>query len=251
MSSNKLRYSALALPLVLAALALAGCSAPSPSSTNDAANDKAAAKFVACLNDQAQTAKILDTGQVGLLQPEGVDDGGPGTISTDGGDQSGDQPSGDTPTMVSMIKDDEGTWLASNAATGYPDEGGQREAWAACQAKVPGFTQPDPDMGDADVQQVTQEDALKATLAFAKCARDNGFTDFPDPDKNAQLTFPDGITEDEFRSLFEACASELDGVGLPISKESTDAFDFDWMSIVEEYIKGGGLKVTTGVGGGN
>lgn len=250
MSSNKLRHSALLVPLVLGALALAGCSAPAPDSTNDAANDKAAAKFVACLNDQAQTAKILDTGQVGLLQPEGVGDDGPGNISTGNADGP-DQPSGDTPTMVSMIKDDDGTWLASNTAAGYPDEGGQRDAWAACQAKVPDFTQPDPDLGDADIQQVTQEDALKATLAFAKCARDNGFADFADPDKNAQLTFPDGITEDEFRSLFEACASELDGVGLPISKESTDGFDFDWMSIVQEYVKGGGLKVTSGVGGGN
>jgi hypothetical protein len=246
MLRNKLRYSALALPLVLAALALVGCSAPAPAATNSAANDKAAAKFVACLNDQGQTAKILDTGQVGLLQPD-VATSDDGTFTTDG--NGDDQPSGDTPTMVSMIKDDDGTWLASNTAVGYPDEGGQRDAWAACQAKVPEFTQPAADMGDADVQKVTAEDALKASLAFAKCARDNGFADFADPGKNAQLTFPDGITEDEFRSLFEACASKLDG-GVPISKESIDGFQFDWMSIVQEYVKGGGQKVAQ-VGGGN
>lgn len=247
MSSRTARRSALLPSLVLVGLALAACTAPAPAAT-DAANDKAAAKFVACLADQGQTAKIIMTGQVGILQPDdGSGSGDPG----DTGTTTNDGPSDGAPVAMSLIKDDDGTWLAADTAAGYPEEGGQRDAWTACSAKIPEFTQPAPDLGDADVQTVTKEDVTKAALAFAKCARDNDFTDFADPDQEGRLSFPAGITEDEFTALFEACGSKLDGVGVPISKDSADALGFDWMSIVQQYVPAGGAGVTTQSGGGN
>jgi hypothetical protein len=61
------------------------------------------------------------------------------------------------------------------------------------------------------------------------------------------LSFPLGMTEDEFRSLLDVCNDTLGEIGLPIAPTSADSFDFDWMSIVLEF--GGGKRVVgTGPG---
>jgi hypothetical protein len=232
-------HAVFALPLLAAALVLSGCSAaPDEPDEDTAANDRAAAKFVACLIDQGQTAKIIEGGMVGMLLPEG-EDGGPGLNSSAGGD---------APTSMSMMfQDDEGSWMASDAAGGYPEDGGMREAWTACAEEVPDFEQPAPDMsgGDGESHIVTREDAIEAGLAFAACARENGYADFEDPDAEGQIAISSDFTEDTFRSLLEACSDVLGGMGIPISQETAEALDFDWMSVMSEFIEG----PTGGVGG--
>jgi hypothetical protein len=250
MSSSILRRSMVVLPVAFAALVLAGCTAAPSDSEDTAANDAAAVKFVACLTDQAQTAKIVDSGQVGVLLPDGVGpDSGPGG----GGSLTSRTPpkgdAGGAPSFVAVTQDADGTWMSADSADGYPEEGGIRDAWTACETTVPDFVQPAPDIKGGDVHTVTRDDMIKASLAFADCARDNNYADFADPDADGQLLFPSGMTEDEFRSLLEACSSTLDGVGFPLSSDSASAFDFDWMAVVEEL--GIGMGGKTGPTGGS
>lgn len=224
--------SLVALPLVAAALMLTACTAAPSAKPTAAANDKEAAKFVACLIDQGQTAKILDGGMVGMLSPEQPDHTGGMTQSNSGGN-------GPT-SFVAMFEDDDGVWIAAGDADAFPEDGGMQDAWTACHEQLPDFTQPEPDFsgGDGDKHVVNREDAIKASLAFAKCARENGYADFEDPDKDGQITLPSGFTEETFRALMDACNDTLTGMGLPISKESADALDFDWLSVMSDYIKG-------------
>jgi hypothetical protein len=229
--------------------ALAGCSllgnSPEPEDTS-AANDAAALKFVACLTDQGQTAKILDGGMVGLLLPDGVADDGPGesTAQTQGG--GGDGPVN----MTAIIKDSEGTWQSSTSADGYPEDNGMRDAWTACEAEVPGFTQPAPDMNGADGNSTTAADQMEAALAFADCARDNGYAEFPDPADNGSMRLPTDITEDGFRQLLEDCFDPEKPMGLMIGKETADALGFDLMAVMQDFMEAhpefGGPQMSTG-----
>ncbi|MCU1580224.1 MAG: hypothetical protein JWP19_2428 [Rhodoglobus sp.] len=242
MTSPTLHRAMTLLPLALAALALAGCTAAPPAPNSTASNDAEAAKFVACLTAQGQTAKILDSGQVGLLLPDGVGlDAGPGKgPTTSGGGGGGDAG----PSTIMVMQDADGSWMAANSADGYPSEGGMGDAWTACETEVPDFTQPDPKIDGADIRTITKDDVVKASLAFAKCARDNSYADFADPDSEGMLSFPLGMTEDEFRSLLQACSDSLGDVGLPIAPASADSFDFDWMSILQEF--GNGKNMVSG-----
>lgn len=237
------------LPLALAALALAGCTA-APDDGKDAANDAAAVKFVACLNDEGQTAKIIDGGQVGMLMSDDSFGGSSGTISAAPLGE-GDAPEGGPAVTVGISMDDEGTWMAASAAEGYPEDGGYREAWQTCADKVPEFEQPAPDMGDgANLTAVSSKDMLAKSLAFADCARGEGYADFPDPDDSGMIDFP-LMGEDEFRSLLEACLDKEGMFGVPISPDSAKAFDFDWFAVMAEFMGEGvqmGAAVPVGPG---
>jgi hypothetical protein len=207
MFDSKARRALAVMPAVVALFALAACAAPSEDKANDAANDAAAARFVTCLTGEGQTAKILEGGQVGLLMPDAPGDGSMGTLSA--GSASISAGEGEEMPMTMVFSDDDGTWLASTAASGYQEEGGQRAAWEACEKEVPEFEQPEPDISAAEgsqTQMLSPEEFIEAGLAFAACARENGFTDFADPDADAMLTLPIGITEDEARTIFDACA---------------------------------------------
>ena len=231
-STNVRRGTAVALPIAVAAIILAACTAP-PAETDDTAEQEAlAAKFVACLTAEGQTAKILEGGMVGLLLPDGVDEGGEFSMGDppDGGDSKG-------PTAVMITQDDDGTWQMSTNANGYPEEGGMREAWLACEEELPDFEQPEPDLSGGEGFMVTMEEQLEASLAFADCARENGYADFADPDEHGQLAIP-SVSEDEFRALLDACVESLDGLGLPMTQESIEGFDFDWQAVMQEYFDG-------------
>ena len=227
-----------AIPAVFALFALAACTAPSgDDKAKDGANDAAAARFVSCLTEEGQTAKILEGGQVGMLMPDG-----PASGTSTGGMMSVEAGSGndeDLP-MTVISSDDDGTWLASTAASGYPEEGGQRAAWETCEEKVPEFTQPKPDISDAgaQTQMISPEEIIESGLAFASCARENGFTDFADPDTDGMLTLPKGITEDEARTLLEACADSSGDLPPMFTQESIEAVDFDWFAVMSEYFEG-------------
>ncbi len=244
-TTNVRRGTAAALPIAVLAIALAACTAAPPEESS-AEQDALAAKFVACLTAEGQTAKILDGGMVGLLLPDGVEEGQGGTLSVGPVEgESGDGPSENTLVMVTM--DGDGTWQSANSASGYPEEGGMQEAWLACEAELPEFEQSEPDLAGAETHMLSMEDQLEASLAFADCARENGYADFADPDENGQLDFPP-LSEDEFRSLLDACSDTLGEVGLPMTQESTEGFDFDWMSVMQEYFDGimGGTAVPAG-----
>jgi len=221
--------------MIIAAGALTACAGGPGGGPNAAANDAAAAKFVACLNGTGQTAKVLDGGQVGMLMPELDPEDGGRTLTTSGG--GGDGPVA----TVTVFMDDDGAWMAASSADGYPEDGGMREAWTDCGAEVPEFEQPAPDMSGAGLEPVSREDMIESSLAFAECARGEGYADFPDPDADGMIDFPSGVTEDGFRSLLEACMDGDGMVFLPISPESAESFDFDWMAIMSEF--GGGVGV--------
>lgn len=223
--------------------ALSGCSllgGADPEPTDDtAANDAAAAKFVACLIDQGQTAKILDGGMVGLLLPEGFADQGPGdegtfTSNEDGGGGDGDD---EQPNMTAIMKDDEGEWQSSTSAAGYPEENGMRDAWLACEEEVPEFEQPEPDMNGDGPGTVTAEEQMEVALAFADCARENGYADFPDPGESGSMALPADITEDGFRQLLEDCYDVHSQTGFMIEKETADSLDFDLMSVMQDFME--------------
>ncbi|WP_029265632.1 MULTISPECIES: hypothetical protein [unclassified Microbacterium] len=238
MFDSKARRSMVVMPAVVALFALSACTAPSgDDKAKDGANDAAAARFVSCLTDEGQTAKIVEGGQVGLLMPDAPGDGAMGTLS----DSTASAGAGEEMAMTMIFTDDDGTWMASTAASGYPEDGGQRAAWEACEEKVPEFTQPEPDISmkaGAETQMISPEELTEAGLAFASCARDNGFTDFADPDSDGMLTLPTGITEDEARTLLEACAEKAGDMPPMFTQESIEAVDFDWFALMSEYFEG-------------
>ncbi|MDF1477839.1 hypothetical protein PYV02_01930 [Leifsonia sp. H3M29-4] len=234
--------------LALGALALAGCTAPphTQDGSDDGANDAAASRFVACLEGHGQIAKIVPSGMVGVLMPEGT--GPDGSLSAEGGTSG---TLGEPLTVVSVFVDEEGQWMAASDADAYPEEGGMREAWAACVSEVPEFQQPRPSMTnpDAEANRISQEEQVDASLAFAACARENGYADFADPSGGGVITLPRGISEDEFRSLLEACSEVLGGLGLPLERETVESLDFDVFAVMSEYITGS-IQSGTSVSGG-
>ncbi len=234
-NSHSRRFVAI-LPCAVVASALVGCSA-APDGGNSADNDVAAAKFVVCLTEKGQTAKILEGGRVGLLMPENSTDSGGGLSIAVGGD--GD-PRGALQS-VAVFMDDDGTWMAGGGAEVYPEDGGMREAWGECQAAVPEFVQPQPDLSGVNVQSPSWSDIIDESLAFAECARSEGYVDFADPDENAMLDFPLGMTEDSFRGLLEACVDPEARFGVSVSPESAQSFDFDWLAVMADVGAAGGL----------
>lgn len=230
----KLMIPAVGLIALTAGL-LAGCT----SDTGTVSDPEAAGAFVACLNAAGQTAKIVDGGQVALLMPEVSSSEGTfeAPVTSEGG--------GSVAPSAAVFMDEDGAWMAAGAADGYPEEGGMRAAWEDCEVEVPGFIQPAPSMaGGEELEMITSEQITQAGLDFAACARDEGYADFADPDENGMVTFPTGMTEDELRSLLTACVPE-DGLVPGISQESTDSFDFDWVSVLQEFGSGGMITMGT------
>ncbi|WP_337000568.1 MULTISPECIES: hypothetical protein [unclassified Microbacterium] len=240
MFNSKTARTLVVMPAVVALFALAACSAPSADDkAKDGANDAAAARFVTCLTGEGQTAKIVEGGQVGLLMPDAPT--GSGEVTSLGSATPLGAGDGEEMAMTMIFSDEDGTWLASTAASGYPEEGGQRAAWEKCEEEVPEFTQPEPDMSGAEgaqTQVMSPEEFIEAGLAFAACARENGFTDFADPDADGMLTLPKGISEDEARTLLDACAETTGDMPPMFTQKSIEAADFDWFALMGEYYEG-------------
>ena len=81
------------------------------------------------------------------------------------------------------------------------------------------------DQVDGTSEEVSNDqldaDAEEAILAFARCMRDNGVSDFPDPelDANGNLRFfgggpPDdlGVDQDTLEAAFEECSPLIEGI---------------------------------------
>lgn len=98
-----------------------------------------------------------------------------------------------------------------------------------CRERVPEYEPP-------SIDTSLDADALEAARAFAACARDNGFPDLPEPQGEfAELEVPAGTTEDQFATVFEACAHTVieefdDGGKAFASPNFTGAFDPAWLA---------------------
>jgi hypothetical protein len=192
-------FAALAGLTIAGTLALSGCtSTAGPEEPDPAAqgSDEASA-FLACLTAADVEAKINASGQVLVKTPGEL--GGDGVISSDDGSGEG---------LLGMERDDAGnTWVAVASADYFVDSPEVRDAYAACEKEHPDFEQAQFDPSD---DPAFQEDAAKQeedALAFAQCAREQGYSQIADPDFSAMngILIPSGFTEQEFRALIEAC----------------------------------------------
>ncbi|MBK7820428.1 MAG: hypothetical protein IPJ61_04975 [Tessaracoccus sp.] len=188
--------------LALAAVALAGCGGaptPAPSSLTSAKGADDAATFLACLTSSGVEARINDSGQVLVKVPT------EGTAGKQGLHEISSESGGEG--LLGMEGDDAGnTWVAAAKATAFADADTQ-DAYAACEKRHPGFVQPpfDPNTDPAHKEMLAEQE--KQALAFAQCARTNGFPQIADPDfsKMSGVLLPEDMTEDEFRELLKAC----------------------------------------------
>lgn len=228
MNAQTLHRGGAAVGALAVLLALAGCSLlnpPQPANTA-ATGDADAVRFVACLTAQGQTAKIVEGGMVGmLLSDDAAPDG------TGGATLEGDGPTGTT----SVTSDNEGEWQSSTTADGYPEDNGMRDAWLACEAEVPEFEQPEPDIGGDDPSNDAEQ--TEALLAFADCARDAGYADFPDPEDDGSMNLPADITEDGFRQLLEECFDPEKPMAIFVDEQTSESLDFDLGAVVRDFVE--------------
>jgi hypothetical protein len=76
------------------------------------------------------------------------------------------------------------------------------KAETVCHERVPDYAPP-PSALEPDQAQ------LARAQAFAACARENGFADFPDPDELGQLNVPAGTSKEQFLALVTACRDTI------------------------------------------
>lgn len=220
---NHAPFTAPAGIVLTCAVILTGCTGNSDTplaepSANSQDSD-AAASFLACLTSSDVEAKINNGGQVLVKLPPQL--GGESGISSGDG-------------VMAMEGDEAGNlWVAATESSYFVDTPDIQDAYAACEKKHPDFTQPlvnpldDPAMTQEFEQQ--EEDAL----AFAQCARANGFPQIADPDFETMngILLPDDFTEADFRSLIETC---WDPASTFAFGTSTTATFEPWM-ILEEF----------------
>ncbi len=182
---------------VTIALALTACSsAPTaPESTDDASD--AAGAFLACLTAAGVEAKINDNGMVLVKLPPQPSDSGEMSIGSDDG-------------RALIIEGDSAgnSWVAAADASYFTDDPDTQDAYRACEAQHPAFAQPQYDPADDPRFQADIAKQEEAALAFAQCARANGYAQIADPDPQTApgaIMIPDDFTEADFRALAEAC----------------------------------------------
>jgi hypothetical protein len=220
----------------LVALALAGCtSAPETEAERDAA-PSSAARFIACLETAGVDAQLSDEGYV-LVKVASQ-------TPADGTTFSADSSGGGEGALLHQGDSDGDSWVAVQSSTYFVDDPDLEDAYAGCEADHPDFAQPEYDPEDDPAVQQQLAAQLEAGLAFARCARDDGYAWVADPDPGtASLSLPVDLTEDEFRAVLTAC---LDGEapGLAWSLPSA-GLDFDWKAVLDESTGGaGGFSAT-------
>lgn len=133
-----------------------------------------------------------------------------------------------------METDDEGNvWVAPADATYFSEAPDMQDAYMSCEEAHPNFTQQGLNSGnDLEFEEDTvaqEEDAL----AFAKCAREQGYSQIADPDfsKLNGILLPANFTEQEFRTLIDACWDPASTFAFG----STGTLDFDLWSVLDEF----------------
>lgn len=218
-------FAALAGLAIAGLLALSGCTSTTSPEEPDATAQRSdeASAFLACLTAADVEAKINASHQVLVKIPS--EPGNDGVISSDSGSGEG---------LLGMESDDAGnTWVAVTSADYFADSPEVQDAYAACEAKHPDFEQAQFDPGD---DHAFQEDAAKQeedALAFAQCAREQGYSQIADPDFSTLngVLIPSGFTEQEFRALIEACWDPASNFAFGSSGDLT----FEVGTILEEF----------------
>lgn len=221
---KRINVTTLAMATLIGAVL--GACASTQNIPPDESSDAGAA-FLACLTSAGVEARINDSGQILVKRP--AQDAGSGSGVSIG--SSGDGALG-------MEGDENGdTWVVAADSDYFQDDPDTQDAYAACEADHPGFTQPDQNL-EAENPELEAEEKLKeeAALAFARCGRDNGYTSIEDPDftKANSLILPPDLTEDEFRALVVEC---LDPEA-PVfnTGQSADA-SFEAWAVIEEFLE--------------
>ncbi|WP_022916677.1 hypothetical protein [Ruania albidiflava] len=204
-------------------LALAGCSdGPSNAPDPDEAGSDAAAVFLACLTAADVEAGLNTDDQVLVKLPA---EPGDGAEISSGADDDG---------LLGMELDEAGhLWAVAADSTYFVDVPEIQDAYATCEQEHPEFTQPHPDPGNDPEHQDLSAEQQAAALAFARCARENGFPQIADPegDMGGAIMIPDGFSESDFRALAEACYDP--GSSFAVGT-STEDLGFDPWAILEE-----------------
>ncbi|MFT4286464.1 hypothetical protein [Nocardioides sp.] len=218
-------FAALAGLTVAGALALTGCTAGSetpvePGESAQGGTEDAAA-FLACLTAAGVEAKITDSGQVAVKAGAGSAEGG--AVSSGDG-------------LLGMEGDDEGnTWVIPVDSAYFAGDAVTQDAYAACEAEHPDFEQPQIVPGEDPAEQEQQAEQEEAALAFAQCARANGYAQFEDPDfsRANALQIPADLTEAEFRAVLEECwdrDAAVFNLGQPLDAP------FEAWAVLEEFL---------------
>ena len=215
----------------VALLITAGCHTTLPTEAPEETEAATSAAFLACLTAAGVEARLGDQGHVLVRQAGAPSMGADGTIEQSAGAGSGD--------ALLIEGDGEGNqWVAAASSEYFADDPELQEAYAGCESSHPDFSQPayDP-ANDPEVQEYLAEQA-EAGLAFAQCARDEGFAWVADPDPatGGAVSLPADLTEAEFRALLEACWDPA-MAGLAWSLPSSE-LSFDWQAVLEEYVSG-------------
>lgn len=219
-------FAALAGLTTAGTLALSGCTSTTGPEEPDPAAEASdgASAFLACLTASDVEAKINASGQVLVKTPDEIGDDGVISSSDDGSGEG----------ELSMESDDAGNiWVAVASADYFVDSPDVQDAYAACEKEHPDFEQPQFDPGD---DPAFQEDAGKQeedALAFAQCARDQGYSQVADPDFSAVngILIPSGFTEQEFRALIEECWDP----NSTFAFGSDGELDFEPWAILDEF----------------
>ncbi|RFA17441.1 hypothetical protein B7R22_00075 [Subtercola boreus] len=183
----------LLVPFALvAAFSLAGCSSSGETAASAPANSPEVARAYAdCLTGEGIDGVFVnDANFVGVsveAKPGGSGEAG------DGGDSS--------------------IFMDASA------DGAYGEAEKACSARLPEYHA---EVFDED--PVVAAQMIEQSRAFAACARQNGLSDFPDPDGATEgtLLVPEGTTKSAFLAVVTACAPAF-GQGTQIADPSVDA----------------------------
>ncbi|MBW3078761.1 hypothetical protein [Bifidobacterium simiiventris] len=255
------RILTVALTSTLALSALAGCSTPltanggDPSNTAASGNDAAVStdanvkKFIACLTGkgfEAQAAAAPDmSGSADASKTPTVKNavelrmidkaGNPVPV---GGDSNGMTVDSDaqqlyTGATFTSVEDDK-VWVMfadATALAGSPYESKQQD-YAACQAQVPGFTQP---VQGADMQPAVSDAQKQAALDFARKAREKGYGWVADPDGDNPTTImiPKTVSEEEFRRFLKDCPVGETGVSFGFDG-TPEEFGYDYTQVMRD-----------------
>jgi len=217
-----MRLTAIALA---AAVALVGCTgAP----TEPEPETASAAQFVACLKAAGVEARVGTQGHA-LVLVGGPPTGEPGEVVRHESSAEGEAQGWSYGEV-----DESGSWDAAETAAYFADDPDTQDAYAACEKKHPDFTQPQFDPTKDPEFTEMQGEQQEAALAFAQCARKNGYPEIADPGPGSMggsIMIPAGFTEDDFRALIEACYDPTTGFGFG----SNEDLGFEPWTILEEF----------------
>ena len=210
-STHRRAFAALAGAAVCASFLLTACSGAFPEPSPPATDNAATERFIACLQAGGLDARTSQDGRVLVKVPIDVDSEGrpeemPPPPKSGGGE-------------ISLHLHDGSVYQSVDDAESFLEEWGITAIYADCETEVPEFEQPSSDLGDPGGEGLDPELEAAQTellLAFAECARENGISDFPDPE-DASMVVPESIDEATLRSILTACGDDLADSEAPLS----------------------------------